>query len=185
MNYRTPRWRGSTPPRRDRVWNNKGMFHQILLIPHSKPRLPPWPFPISPGGQPAPSCSCRRAHRTSCRSASGRACTPPRGTSWYHCTLPGTPSASFQCPWYQLGRPTAGHKARSATQNSQAAPCPNTHPAFHHPGRRLMAGHTVCSFPPQLWLICSCFCLPGTPCPPRFKYPFIFKTQLLLSPPGQ
>lgn len=102
-------------------------FTRFSSFPPQSLGCTPQRFPVSPGGQPAPSCSCRRAHRTSCRSASDRAYTPPRGTAWYHCTLPGTPSASFQYPWYQLGHPTAGHKARLATQNSQAAPSPSMH----------------------------------------------------------
>lgn len=99
-------------------------FTSFSSLPTQSRGCTPQRFPVSPGGQPALSCSCRPGRRTSCRSASGRAYTPPRGTSWYHCTLPGMPSASFPYSWYQLGHPTAGHKARLATQNSQAAPPP-------------------------------------------------------------
>lgn len=73
-------------------------------------------------------------------------------------------------------------RTQSQVSHTELIGC--THPqhapwcwALHHPGRLPTSGHTVCSFPPQLWLICSLFC------PPSFKDPFIFKTQLLLSPP--
>lgn len=55
--------------------------------------------------------------------------------------------------------------------------------ALRHPGRpsHIWPHGVLIS---TLWLIGSLFCLPGIPCPASFKDPFIFKTQLFLSPLG-
>lgn len=82
--------------------------------------------PFSPGGQLSPSRFCRRVRRTSCRSASGRAYTLPRGPSCSRCTLRAWPSASFQSSWSHPGHPTGRQEARFATQTT-------LHPFPAHP----------------------------------------------------
>lgn len=75
---------------------------------------------FSPGGQPAPSRSYRRVRRTSCRSASGRVYTLPRGPSWSHCTLLGMPSVSFPCPWCYIGHPSGRQRGQVSYTETQA-----------------------------------------------------------------